>query len=122
MYIEEQPVTAIDRSELVSRAARLRTEGYRLVQVCCVLKDDFELTYSFDKDRRLTTLRFSVTRADATVPSITGSYLAAFTYENELQDLFGLKVTDLALDFKGTFYRTATKTPFAAPRPQPAAQ
>jgi ech hydrogenase subunit D len=122
MYIESQPVTAIQRSELVAKAAQMRAEGYRLVQISCLLKDDFELSYSFDKGYRLVTLRFSVPRADATVPSITATYLAAFTYENELQDLFGLKVTDLALNFNGTFYRTSIKTPFAVPKTQEAAQ
>ncbi|HXC63466.1 MAG TPA: NADH-quinone oxidoreductase subunit C, partial [bacterium] len=46
------------------------------------------------------------------LPSITGSYLAAFIYENELQDLFGVKVEGLALDFKGNFYMKAKETPF----------
>ena len=43
---------------------------------------------------------------------ITGSYGAAFIYENELQDLFGVKVEGLNLDFKGHFYMKAMETPF----------
>ena len=51
------------------------------------------------------------------LPSITGSFFAAFTYENELQDLFGIKITDLALNFNGNFYKTAVKNPFATGKP-----
>jgi ech hydrogenase subunit D len=47
--------------------------------------------------------------------SITSSYLCAFTYENELQDLFGLTVKDMQLNFNGNFYQTAVKTPFNNP-------
>jgi ech hydrogenase subunit D len=110
---EEQPVLNLDRKDLVSKVAELKKDGYRLVQVCATtLAETFDITYSFDKAYKFTSLRLSVPRADAVVPSITGEYFGAFTYENELQDLFGLKVTDLKLDFKGNFYHLAKKTPF----------
>jgi ech hydrogenase subunit D len=111
--IEQQPITIIDRSKLVERASAFAKERYRLVQICCTAGEtDLELTYSFDKDCALSNLRFKVPRSDAVIPSITGSYLAAFTYENELQDLFGIRVTDLAINYNGKFYITAVKTPF----------
>lgn len=111
--IEHQPVAVIDKSELVERVSAFAKEQYRLVQICCTVgESDLELTYSFDKDCAFSNLRIKVPRSDAVVPSITGSYLAAFTYENELQDLFGIKVTDLAINYNGKFYTTAMKTPF----------
>jgi ech hydrogenase subunit D len=59
------------------------------------------------------------------VPSISATYLAAFAYENELQDLFGMKVEGLVLDFKGKFYRKRHDAPFNPPAcaatPAPAA-
>jgi len=67
---------------------------------------------------KLCNVRVVLPKNDPVVPSITKAYFAAFTYENELHDLFGITVTDLALDFKGTFYKLSTKTPFA-PQPQP---
>jgi len=45
-------------------------------------------------------------------PSITDIYLCAFGYENELQDLFGLTVPGMKLNFNGNFLLTAIKTPF----------
>ena len=112
-HFEEQPITNLDRKDLVAKVAELKKDGYRLVQVCATTgAENFEVTYSFDKDYKILNLRLSIPRADAVVPSITGEYFGAFTYENELQDLFGMKVTDLKLDFKGNFYQLAKKTPF----------
>ena len=132
-HFEEQPITILNREELVAKVAQLKKDGYRLVQVCATtLADDFDITYSFDKDYKYVSLRLNIPRKDAVVPSITGEFFGAFTYENELQDLFGLKVTDLKLDFGGKFYQLAKKTPFnetkaeataaaAAAAPKPAA-
>lgn len=112
--IEQQPITTIDRNELPAAAAKYAGEGYRLVQICCTTgSESFEITYSFDKEYSFSNLRVTVSRTDAVVPSITGAYLAAFTYENELQDLFGITVTGLAINYNGKFYTTAIPTPFA---------
>jgi ech hydrogenase subunit D len=111
--IEPQPITTIDRNELVAKAYNLASQGCRLVQICCTTGETtLELTYSFDKDYAFSNLRVIVPRNDAVVPSITDSYLAAFTYENELQDLFGFTVTGLAINYNGKFYITAVKHPF----------
>jgi ech hydrogenase subunit D len=118
VHLEEQPLVAVDKNAIVEKASSFFKDGYRLVAITCAAKDSFELTYSFDKDMKLSNLRVVLPKNDPVLPSITKAYFAAFTYENELQDLFGIKVTDLALDFKGTFYKLSTKTPFA-PQPQP---
>ncbi|MBN2188976.1 MAG: NADH-quinone oxidoreductase subunit C [Chitinispirillaceae bacterium] len=111
--IEPQPITTVNRSELAAKASEFSREGRRLVQICCTTGEkDLEVTYSFDKDYAFSNLRVILPRSDAVIPSITGSYLAAFTYENELQDLFGIKVTDLAINYNGKFYITAVKHPF----------
>ena len=113
MIKENQPLEVVDRAALPARAAELMRAGHRLVAITCtVLADAFELTYSFDRDYGFTGLRVMVPRNDATVPSITESYFCAFAYENEIQDLFGLKVPGLKLDYKGNFYRKAAPAPF----------
>lgn len=116
MQYENQKLIAIDKAELPSKAAQMLKEGYRLVQVCCVNNasgNSFEITYSFDRAYELMNVRVQVSKDDAVVPSITDQYLAAFTYENELQDLFGLKVPGMKLNFNGNFYRLSVPTPFA---------
>lgn len=112
-FIEQQDIVAILREELPVRAAQLAKDGWRIVHVACTtLADQLELTYAFDRAGKLVNYRILVPKADPVVPSITASYLAAFPYENELQDLFGMRVDGLALDFKGKFYRKRHEAPF----------
>jgi Ni,Fe-hydrogenase III component G len=45
-------------------------------------------------------LRYKVAK-DEEVPSFSGVTLATVLIENEMKELFGLKVTDLAIDYGG---------------------
>jgi len=93
--------------------AHLFAEGYRLVQIGCnTLESGYELNYSFDKGYRFTNLRISVAPGEE-VPSISAVFANAFLYENEIHDLFGFSIKDIAIDYHGTLYRTAVKTPFS---------
>ncbi len=47
------------------------------------------------------------------VPSISEYFGAAFLYENEMRELFGIDVTGIVVDFKGQLYKTATRVPFS---------
>jgi ech hydrogenase subunit D len=99
---------------LVKRAAELKIGGYRLVQACATtLPDQFEVTYSFDLAYKLLNLRVALPKENATLPSLGTSFPPIFTYENEFQDLFGIKVEGLVPDFGGHFYRKAAPAPFA---------
>ena len=44
--------------------------------------------------------------------SITGIYWAAFIYENEMQDLFGVKFKHMALNYGGNFFKVSQPTPW----------
>jgi ech hydrogenase subunit D len=102
---------------LLARVRELQTQGYRLVQIgATALPDGLELTYSFDREIRLVNLRLHVPTPAPQVPSISGIYLCAFIYENELHDLFNLRVNDMAVDFQGRFYKTSVKYPFGSPK------
>jgi ech hydrogenase subunit D len=112
--IEQQDVVAILREELPARAAQLAKDGWRIVHVACIVQgDQLELLYAFDKAYKLVNYRVLVPKSDPVVPSISSTYLAAFAYENELQDLFGLKVEGLNPDFGGNFYKKSMTAPFA---------
>ena len=119
--IEEQTIIPILPETLVAETRKMRDQGYRLVQICVTrLGEELELDYSFDLNRRFVNFRFRQPKIGARVPSITSVYWCAFTYENEISDLFGVQVDGNALDFKGNFYMTAMKHPFihdAAPIP-----
>lgn len=123
-----QPTTAIAIDDLLERVGRLKEEGWRLVQICATptAAGATDLDYSFDRDGRYANLRLTVPGTPgapgapegAAVPSISGIYWCAFLYENELHDLFGLRIAGIAVDFKGEFYRTAVKFPFACAAPE----
>jgi ech hydrogenase subunit D len=76
--------------------------------------DSFEITWAFenDKDQSLETIREIVAPADA-VPSISEFFGAAFLYENEMRELFGINVEGINVDLLGALYKTATRVPFS---------
>jgi len=117
VHAEEQSLETVDTGVLVQKAARMKADGWRLVQISCLAKDAYEITYTFDKDYACAHVRVRLPLDAPELPSITGEYFAAFTYENELHDLFGITVKGLALDFGGKFYKLSVPTPFA-PKPQ----
>ena len=110
---KSQEIVAVEKSDLVGIVAEFFAEGYRLVQIgCTTLPEAYELTYSFDREYRFRNLRFAVTKGEE-VPSISVIYPNAFLYENEIHDLFGVVITHIAVDYRGTLYRTALGTPFS---------
>jgi ech hydrogenase subunit D len=108
-----QVITPIGVGDVVAKATEAKKDGHRLVQIGCTkIGDDFEIIYVYDKDYALLSYRITV-KADVTIPSISSVYFGAFVYENEIHDLYGLHVSGINIDFKGTFYKTAIKHPFS---------
>jgi ech hydrogenase subunit D len=111
--IEEQTIIGVMPETLVAETRKLCEQGYRLVQICATrLGEELQMDYSFDLNRKFVNFRFLLPKIGGRVPSITGVFFCAFTYENEISDLFGVQVEGNALDFKGNFYTTAMKHPF----------
>lgn len=97
---------------LVPEALQIKHDGYRLVQICATrIEKGYELLYSFGKDYELLCLRIRMDE-NTGVMSISNIFAPAFLYENEIRDLFGVKIDLISLDYQGNFYRTETKTPF----------
>lgn len=105
--------------DLRREAAYLKADGWRFVQTHAVSTDKgIDLYYSFMKDGLLRNLRIErVTPAD-TVPSITDMFLAAFVFENEARELFGINMGPIAIDFSGTMYAPAVGDPMTILTPE----
>lgn len=105
--------------ELVELAEAKKNDGYRFVQMLCVnTEEGIDALYSFMKGDQLENYTIKgIDAATQSVPSVTGSFLAAFPFENEAHDLFGLNVTDIAIDFKGGFYKVAMDKPMTVISP-----
>lgn len=113
---QEQRFEDLAVETVPERAAELKREGWRMVQICGVPQTGgTELIYSFDKDFSLLNLRATVPSGTG-VGSITPSYWAAFVYENEVHDLFGVEFDGMEMDYKGTFFRTGTPYPWKEAR------
>jgi ech hydrogenase subunit D len=120
--IEQQEMIAIEKRDLVETVASLRSSGWRLVQICpTTLAGHYEMNYSFDKDRQFRNLRFTLGPGE-TVPSISLIYGNAFLYENEIHDLFGIKIENITVDYHGTLYQTRMPYPFGLKREKPAGE
>jgi ech hydrogenase subunit D len=93
----------ISKDQLAAEAKKYADAKARFVTgVCNDLGDKLEVTYYFNSypTLEMSALRFSVGK-DEDVPSITGIYLTSVLIENEMKELFGLKVKDIAIDFGG---------------------
>jgi ech hydrogenase subunit D len=110
--MSQEQIEIITVDTLLDKVRAKHGQGCRLVQMSATrLPDQVELTYSFDLDSRLTNLRLSLPGVDACVPSISSIYGCAILYENEIHDLFNVKVDGLTVDFHGNFYKMAVKFP-----------
>jgi ech hydrogenase subunit D len=113
--MSQEQIEIITVDTLLDKVRARHKQEHRLVQISATrLPGQVELTYSFDLDSRLTNLRLSLPGIDARVPSISSIYGCAILYENEIHDLFNVKVDGLTVDFHGNFYKTAVKFPFSS--------
>lgn len=91
--------------ELIAAARALHDEGWRLITASCVPRPTGRtVLYHFERDERLTHLRVELGR-DGAVPSLGSVYGGAFLVENEMAEMQGLAITDLAIDYGGRLYR-----------------
>lgn len=96
--IEAKDITL---DNLLDEAKKYHDGGYRLVTTTCVdLDDKFDIIYHFDKNLKLENLRLTIDKGTA-LPSISSIYFCAVLPENEMQDMFGIKVDGLAVDYGG---------------------
>lgn len=104
---------------LSALAADRKREGWRFVQMLAVnTENGCDLVYSFMKDGRLENYVVQRVTADVEVPSITDQFLAAFVFENEAHDLFGVNIKNIAIDFGGKFYQLAQTAPMTIISPE----
>ncbi|NNJ28870.1 NADH-quinone oxidoreductase subunit C [Lacrimispora defluvii] len=109
--MKEQILKEISPNDLLTEIMKIKNDGYRLVAITCTNKNGMELTYSFDKDYELLNLRLT-TDTETELPSISILYPYSFLYENEIKELFGVKITGIMPDFNDNLYKIPVKTPF----------
>ena len=105
--------------ELRATAHQMKDEGWRFIQTCAANGDaGIDLYYSFMKDGLARNYRIAGVTKDQPVPSITDIFLAAFVFENEARELFGVDMRDIAIDFGGGLYAPAIGEPMTIISPE----
>lgn len=105
-----QDFRSIPLDKLIDTCRERKDEGYRLAQLCPKLERDDSITliYTFIKESEMINYKVSGIKKGVTeVPSVTELFIAAFVFENEAHDLFGVNVVGNLIDFQGKFYSFA---------------
>lgn len=109
----------LELKDLVQVTEAHAEEGYRFVQMLCVNTDDgIDMQYTFGKGATLENYTIRGVKKGTKVPSITSLFIAAFVFENEATDLFGVEIEGNLLDFGGKFYALAEKEPMTVISPE----
>ena len=105
-------IITIEAEQLLSSAMEKKRENYRLAQICCVqVGNQYELTYSYAKEYEI--LHYRITTDLATqIYSISDIYSYAYLYENEMEELYGVRIMHMNPDCHDKLYRIDQKTPF----------
>jgi len=91
----------ISKSELIPRMQEMAASGVRFGTATCLDdKDHFEVIYHLERELEVINIRVKVNKEE-TLPSISGIYLCAALIENEMRELFGINISDIAIDFEG---------------------
>ena len=112
----------ISIDDILSVAEREHEAHSRFVQVLCINGEEgIDLVYSYQKTANqgyaVHNYRVHGVKPETRIPSVTKFYLVAFPFENEAHDLFGVQVDDIAIDFKGGFYKVAMDKPMTVISP-----
>lgn len=119
MYTTE--FTEIPLGELLGRVQSLKYQGMRFIQMCAeTTATGIDLIYTFYDETCDNALNLCVYGIDKSseVPSIQGLYFAAFSYENETHDLYGVRFINMKLDFGGNFFNVASEEPMTVITPE----
>lgn len=109
---ENYDLKVLSPDQITIKAHSLKNKGYRLSQICSVrTKEGFDLLYSYVLDYTFKNYKISIAE-DAEIESITEIFPNAFLYENEMSELFGIKIKYISLDYKNKLYDIAVETPF----------
>ncbi|MEG0147390.1 MAG: NADH-quinone oxidoreductase subunit C [Raoultibacter sp.] len=108
----------LELDKLLECSSTHKAQGYRFLQMLCVNTDEgIDLQYSFMKDSLIENYTIPAVKHDVKVPSITGDFIAAFVFENEAHDLFGVQIENIAIDFGGRFYDVSVSEPMTVISP-----
>lgn len=106
------PITEVAKDELYKIMNQKYNDGYRLAQILSVAYEGYnEVIYSVAKEYEMENYKINLP-IDEEIKSFSDIFPAATLYENEIKELWGVKVVGMALDYHNKFYRIEKETPF----------
>ena len=109
----ENELIEITKGELLEKCMELKKSGLRFSQGCAAFfEGKYELSYSFadDETYEYKTLRLKAD-LDEEIPSITDIIPTAVFYENEMAEMYGVRIRMISLDYHNKLYRTEEEAP-----------
>lgn len=114
-----QEFLPLSAADIHDTAATLAADGWRYVQILAVAREEgVDVVYSYMKDGLLRNYTVAAVAPATPLPSITDVYLEAFVCENEVNDLYGMHIQNIAIDFGGMFYQLSQKAPMTVVSPE----
>lgn len=94
--------------QLIDTCKEYKEKGYRLDQLLPKLERDDTITliYTFVMGEEIVNFKIGgIIKNETVVPSVTELFIAAFVFENEAHELYGVNIEGNVLGFKGNFYK-----------------
>lgn len=109
---EQYTIETVDIQTLYKIMLEKQRAGCRLAQICATAFEGYnELIYSVVNGYTFENYKVIVP-IDAEITTISDFYPSAMLYENEMKELFGVKINSINPDYQDKLYRIAVKTPF----------
>lgn len=109
---EQYTIETVDIQTLYKIMLEKQRAGYRLAQICATAFEGYnELIYSVVNGYTFENYKVIVP-IDTQITTISDFYPSAMLYENEMKELFGVKINSINPDYQDKLYRIAVKTPF----------
>lgn len=109
---EQYTIETVDIQTLYKTMLEKQRAGYRLAQICATAFEGYnELIYSVVNGYTFENYKIIVP-IDTEITTISDFYPSAMLYENEMKELFGVKINSINPDYQDKLFRIAVKTPF----------
>ena len=108
---EDYILETVDIQTLYKIMLEKQRAGYRLCQICATAFEGYnEIIYSVVKEYTFENYKVIIP-IDEEINTISDFYPSAMLYENEMKELFGVKIKSINPDYQDKFFRIAVKLP-----------
>ncbi|MDE5984840.1 MAG: NADH-quinone oxidoreductase subunit C [Eubacterium sp.] len=109
---EEYSLETVDIPTLYKIMLEKQRAGYRLAQICATAFEGYnEVIYSVVDGYKFENYK-TIVPIDTEINTISDFFPSAMLYENEMKELFDVKIKSINPDYDNKLYRIAVNAPF----------